>query len=107
MHVAAIIPSRFALRRPPRLPYRRLTALAIKAPIAPPIAKIDTAILHIRVSKDSESVYPVRCKYDSIIHDFIDSCALLRQPVFQPNETTPEPVASAVRINSFVNFYRS
>jgi hypothetical protein len=73
MHAAAIIPSKFALRRPPRLPYRRLIRLAIKAPIAPPIAKMATVVLHIRVSIDSESVYPVRRRYDSIIHDFIDS----------------------------------
>lgn len=41
-----------------------------------------------------------------MIQDLIDSCALFRQPVFQPNETTPEPVAKAVRINSLVNVYR-
>jgi hypothetical protein len=60
INVAAIIPSRFDLRRPPRLPYRRLTELAIKAPMAPPIAKIATVVLHIRVSTLGESLDPFR-----------------------------------------------
>ena len=106
MHVAAMIPSRLARRRPPRLPNRRLTLLATKAPMAPPMANIATVVLHRRVRIPGESVFPVRYRYDSTIQDLIGSCALFRQPVFQPNETIPEPVANAVRINSLVNVYR-
>ena len=60
MQLAAIMPSIFALRRPPRLPYRRLTIFAVKAPMAPPIQNIATVVLHRRVSAYCDSVNPRR-----------------------------------------------
>ena len=60
INVAAKIPSIFARRRPPHIPYRWLTELAVNAPIAPPIAKIATVVLHIRVRTLVESFVPFR-----------------------------------------------